>query len=226
MRHRRLRLPIRAAIILALDATAVGFGGWLLWSTGGTTVVSGTIAARIEVVCGVALLFAARSATLRFDRPDVAARITIERIVLIAHTLLLAGLITAWHVSDLYFIGWLSTYAALMLLVACALQLLVDLTSGRNFGRESRRTPVLVRRLIALETGRIIVGLAAAAGIALTAPVHAWNSQIINVVMVLSALSIGLATVTLVSISAWTSRPRLALDDNPSPLSQSGRNDT
>jgi hypothetical protein len=185
----------RFTAMLLCDVAVVAGGAWGMWTSGVTNVVDGPVLEQSAVVLAMALVLVIRH--LVSGRDTMAANtvmgLTVDRLLAIAHATLLAGVAVWWRISGEYYLGWLLTFAALVVIVGTALQLLVDVVTGRNARVDSRQERLLARRLTAVESWRIGLGLLGLAALVLSTPIHWWSPMVINLTIILIAIAVGIS---------------------------------
>jgi len=183
-------------LITSLCDVALGAGGAaLLWFGGGATIADGSIVSYIVFVLAFSVLLVFRH--LASDRRGIAvatvAEVRTDQIVTVCDLVLLVAATGAWMLTDNYFFGWVAVFSAIASLLGTTLQLMLDVVSGRNSDAQRRAGSLLGRRVSALETFRIVLGVTALAVIVLGAEIHEWNPSILNLTVLLVATSMGIA---------------------------------
>jgi len=168
------------------------FGAIVLWNNGGSTVVNGQaiglLLAAASVVCLVLLDRAAsRSATI-----DVLALTTGVESLRIA---LLATVVSGWIVTGSYFVGWLATYAAIVLFCGSIVSLIADVL-GLRPGSAVVRSARLHQWVLATHVGALVASIA---GLALTVPVHRGDLWLLAPLVYL----VGASVLTGALVSGW-----------------------
>lgn len=123
MRRARAGALLRAAAAVLLDGGMALAGASILWHSGGRTVVDGAWSFQVACMLVIALLLAVR--------PRLVESLGIERIVIAADAVGLTSLIVVWLTSGRYLVGWLATFAALVLTIASTWQLLALVVTRR-----------------------------------------------------------------------------------------------
>lgn len=201
LRSRILRVMRVPASVIG-DGIVVAGGGVILWSGGGATVVDGPWLVQASCLLLVALLLLARSVLVD--------SLGIERIVVGADVVVLVSLIAAWLVSQLYFVGWLAAFGALVLVIASMWQLLAILvtrrapllaeaTPRRSRRRRSRSRERAGWSLPSLRASSIGVGLAA---LLVLAPIHGGSPAILSGLVVLLSGAVFLSFAMRIWITA------------------------
>ncbi|MBF4588385.1 MULTISPECIES: hypothetical protein [unclassified Curtobacterium] len=179
--------------IIILDTSAAVGGACALWHSGGTTATTGSV--MIQFVLALALIAALTLRHVLVGRTTVLERdvraITIELPVAIAHIVLIIGAAISWGVSGQYYWGWQLTFAAIFLVVTVVLQLLADVTTGRNRSPADRPEQQILERFFTLETWRLISLTAAVATLALAHSIHRWDPGMVNFLILFDAAVIG-----------------------------------
>lgn len=191
---RALEFLGRAVAAPVVDAATCLVGGMILWLNGGQTVATGPIIGLGAFTAALAGLLCIRF--LLIHAPASSRRtvdIHIERCVVSIDLIALAALTIAWFESNSYFIGWLATLGAVLLLLGNSFQLLVDVTTGRNWRPRASRRPLSVHRFASLEIHRLIIGAGALAALIVTAPVHGWQAALLNPLTFLIGTAMGLS---------------------------------
>lgn len=168
---------LRVLAVLLCDAATAGLPAYVLWATGITTVAAGPPLTFLLVVAGTAVLVAVRITLLA--RCARAARV----VVWVSELVLLAGILAAWLSTDVYYLGWQSVYAALVL--ACGgLFTLLAAIAGRSDQPGSRDAlPEAIRSAVGIATGIIVV--------VWTSPIHEWDAFILNPIV--ATITVGIA---------------------------------
>lgn len=195
---------------------AIVFGGaGLLWTNGQSTAVDGPLLPQLGVILGTALvLLVRRSAIGQTEMFAVnTTTVMVNRVLVIAQPLCLIVGITLWKLLDEYYIGWLTTYGAVVLVLGTTFQLLADVTSGRNLAASKsayfdRGERLVARRLYQLESWRIGAAVLGVAIFGLSTPIHEWDAQIVNPLIAILALAMGLGIATNASASWAKTRMR------------------
>jgi hypothetical protein len=186
----------RIAVVVVCDAVFAAVGAWLLWHSGGATVVTGTLIMQVTflVACAIAVVARHLAGASRQGR-DRARTLRAERTVILIEVLVLAGTTGVWlwlWPSD-YYLGWQIAFAAVALVVGAALQLVGDVTTGRNRSASAPRTRS-ARRGVAVENVRLASVAVGGAALVATARIHEWDPLILSPLVVLIALAYGVGT--------------------------------
>jgi hypothetical protein len=200
----------RVLLALVCDAVIVLGGAVLLWDSGVQTVVDGALLPQLALVLGSGVLFALRRWALGRPRGarDVRA-VGRERASVATGGLVLVTAFTVWVVSGEYFVGWIATYASVVIGVDSLLRLLVDVTTRRN-PRSGRAERLVAARAVALETWRLALVVLAVVGFILTRPIHGWSPVIVDPLLLIVAITIGAgAAIDTVAVAL---RRRAAVD--------------
>jgi hypothetical protein len=200
----------RVAGAVAIDAVLVGACATILWLNGGESVVAGPIGGLglFEIVAAGSLC--ARCLVIRSAAPQRRpVDIRAEQWVSALDLLLFACVITAWLVSGLYFLGWVATLAAILLLLGNNFQLMVDVTTGRNWRARAVSHTISAHRFASLELNRVVGGAGGVVGLVLTAPIHEWQSLLLNPLALLVTVAMG-ASVALGNLARRVRTPRVA----------------
>jgi hypothetical protein len=182
MRERRVPTwKATVAVLIALICDAViGFGGAeLLWATGTATVATAPTSTFVIVIIGTALLVVCRHGILG----QGALRRATRNGVLVGDLLLAGAIALAWQISGDYFLGWVTSYVALLLLVTGIFEL---------FGAAAGQSRDSKSGLAWSDFIRFFVLLAGVGGLVATSDIHGWNLAIINTVLLTAACGIGL----------------------------------
>lgn len=185
---------LRTALVVAVDVAAVAGGARWLWDSGVQTTVDGPLLAHLMLVVATASILAIRAQLIgRTEGPTPnRSAVSIDRSVIMIELLAMAILAGWWLTSSQYYLGWQLTYATVLGVVAASLQLLVDVTTGRNRGVPGRFRSLLWQRLSTLEVWRLAWILAAFSVLAATSAIHRWNPSILNPLVLLMAAAIAL----------------------------------
>lgn len=177
--------PVVAGTVAALlDAAVVVGCASILWNGGGSTVVDGSWVSQ----AGCLLL----ASSLLLIRLALSLSIAVERVVVAIDIAVLAALVSAWGLSSRYFVGWLATYGALVLLLASLWHLLAILvTRHRVDGADGT--------VAALRAGCVAVALVA---LVVVSPIHAWSPRILSGLVVLISGAVFFAFVLRIWIRA------------------------
>lgn len=174
-----------AGIVAALmDAGVVVGCASILWNGGGATVVDGSWASQ----AGCLML----ASSLLLIRVALAVSSAVERVVVAIDIAVLAALVSAWGLSSSYFVGWLATYGALVLLLASLWHLLAILVTRRRVDETGRS-------VAALRAGCIAGALVA---LVVVSPIHGWSPRILSGLVVLISGAVLLAFVLRIWIAA------------------------
>lgn len=193
---KRPAIAWRALVTILCDLVIGGGGAALLWFGGNTTIADGHFLNYVVFVLAVTVLLIFRHlATGRrgFAAASV-AEVRVDQIVTFADLALLAAICGAWMATGDYFLGWIAVFSAIVLLLATALQLMLDVLSGRNSLAQEREGSLFGSRILALEVFRIALGVAALAVIVVGAEIHEWNPAILNLTVLLAVVPMGLST--------------------------------
>lgn len=112
----RLTRPLLAGLsVIAIDAAAASYGAFVLWVSAGPNVVTGSVAGMLLCIAGSTVLMATRIAVVKSLRPAgsvscILTGLAFSMCVIISYSL--------WAEESIYYLGWLTTYAALYGLVA------------------------------------------------------------------------------------------------------------
>lgn len=185
----------RVTGILVLDTAAAAGGAWVLWNSGGATVTTGSGVVQGALALGLVVAVVFRHAlvgrTTVLDRDERA--IGIERAVTTGHIVFMTAAIVVWTSTRQYYWGWQLTFAGILLTVTVVLQLLADVTSGRNRAPSDRTERRMLERFFALETWRLTSLTTAVVAIFLTQAVHMWAPAVLNFLILFDAVVVGVA---------------------------------
>jgi len=190
--HRRLPAIATGTLIALLDTGFVITCATMLWLNGRTSVIDPPFPALVvTVLIGAFFVGIRRSVSLRRrDRTGTAA-VAAERTTVALQLLILAAAVAAWQITDIYQLGWGAVLAAIAMIVANALLLMSDVTTGSSRA-VSRQHHLHARRLASIETLHIAAALLGIIALVVTAPVHLWRSDILNGTILLTAAAIGI----------------------------------
>lgn len=190
----------RALAAVVLDGALVAGGASILWHSGGRTVVDGIWVFQVGCLVLTALLLLARTRV-------VVADVSVERVAIGVEAAALVAWIAIWLSSQLYFVGWLATYGALVLAIASMWQLLAVLLT-RPTPAPERDARLRGRRvggsLASSRATSVCIGLAA---LLVLAPVHGWNPAILSGLVVLISGAVFLAFAMRTWITALVGSP-------------------
>ena len=190
----------------------LGFGGAaLLWAGGNQTVADGPVTGYLVLVIGMTIVIFLRHliAGRRSFASGTARDVRVDQIASIVDIVLILGIYVGWKLTDVYFLGWVATFSAITLILSTSLQLMVDITTGRNSNAQHSQHG-RGRHLLSLEVTRIVLGVTALAVTALTADIHRWSTAILNLTVVLTAAALGVASlVTAIRVHLHTARHKL-----------------
>lgn len=196
----------RSSVIAICDLAVVAAGAWVLWNSSETSVVSGPLDAKLLFVLAIALMLTVRHTVSRSTDP-LLVRSRTARTVLVVELLLAAAGVTAWQLTGIYYVGWITTFALMFFIIGTGFELLVDIVTSRY--RSSGRAS------FATELTRLAVVIGAAVGFTLMAPVHAWDIAFINPLILMICLAIGLSVVpAALAFTGVLTRSSLARDLN------------
>jgi hypothetical protein len=176
----------RSSVIAICDLAVVTAGAWVLWNSSETSVVSGPLEDKMLFVLVTALLLTVRHTVSRSTNP-LLVRSRTAWTVLVVELLLAAAGVTAWQLTGIYYVGWITTFALMFFIIGTGFELLVDIVTSRY--RSSGRAS------FATELTRLAVVIGAAAGFTLMAPVHAWDIAFIHPLLLMICSAIGLSVV-------------------------------
>lgn len=166
-----------AAVAILLDGAMALAGASILWHSGGRTVVDGAWDFQVGCILIVAVMLGVR--------PRLVASVNVEWIVIGADVAGLVSLIAVWLSSGRYFIGWLATFGALVLMLASMWQLLAVVITRRAPVSASPRWQGRERVGGSLASVRALSVWAGLAALLVLAPVHGGDPDILSGLVVL-----------------------------------------
>ena len=201
-------------LVALLDTVAIGSAATLLWLNGQTSVIDPPLPALIvTILIGAFFVALRRSVARRRQLTHGPDHVAAERTTVIIELALLAGLVITWQFTDIYELGWGALFASAALLVANALQLMIDVTT-RSRQTPSRRARVHARRLASIEVLHIVAAIIGIIGLTLTASIHQWRGDILNGSVLIAAIAIGLGALASIIFRPAT-RPTPTTDTEP-----------
>lgn len=186
----------RALVAVLCDLVIAGGGASILWFGGNATIADAHVLNYVVFVLTITVMLVFRHLAIgrRGLMAASLAEVRIDRVVTLADLALLSAIGGAWFVTGDYFLGWIAVFSALMLLLGTALQLMLDLLSGRNSQAQERGDAGIGSRVLTLEVCRIVLGVVTLTVIIVGAEIHGWNPAILNLTVLLAAVSMGLST--------------------------------
>lgn len=206
---------LRGSAMLSMDAAAVAVGAWLLWEAGDTLVTDGPLRGYVLFVLAVALAFLVRYLVSGIDtfRRRENHHIGSDRALIGAECAVLSLLVILWAVTGEYYLGWVACFGAVAMTAGSLIQLMFDVTTGRNDVEDPRERSLLAQRLVSLEATRLAGVVVALVVFALVTPVHQWNPALIDPLLLLTSLAFGLSfTLGLLIRRGFDSRRRSAAE--------------
>lgn len=210
-----MRMPpgtaARTAAAIMLDTGYTAAVAWLMWWNAGTTVADlPGIALAVIVITGGAIITIRQLVAVR-PRHGLAdpRSIRSERTVVVAHVTITAGLVTAWHLTGIYLLGWFATFAVAALLVSSVLMLLTDVAT-RTIGAGGRRGRSSARRPNQIEWFHATGAVLGFIGLVVTASVHTWDPYILNLTVVLITATLIAGALTTNAIRSRQTPPTTA----------------
>ncbi|WP_374009590.1 hypothetical protein [Leifsonia sp. LS-T14] len=187
----------RLLLVGAVAAAAIlDFGGtlltsWILWTTGGDTVVSGTVFGQVLFLLAVLVWVAARTLLIRRMSRRLDAPQRLRVIATAVDVVAVATLLTLWFATGQYYLGWILTVAALTLLLGSILRLLIAVVRPEAATDPDAPEPeTTVLRSASMQT--VMPALGAAVSIAvifLTVSIHGLNPTILGGLILLIGFS-------------------------------------
>ncbi|MGO4298891.1 hypothetical protein [Leifsonia sp. RAF41] len=194
----RLLLGGTVGAVAIVDAAGILLTSWILWSTAGATVVSGTVFGQVVFLLVALIWVAARTLLIRRTSRSIAAPQRLRVIVTAVEIGGIAALLTLWIATGLYYVGWVLTLATLTLLLGSALRLLITVVRPQS-ADDQDETGSQTSVLRSARTQAVMPAIAAAVGIVvvfLTASVHGLDPTILGGLILLTAFGALAGTAT------------------------------
>lgn len=205
-------VTFRSTVIVLCDLAAITAGAWILWNSSATSVLSGPVEDQLLFVLVVALFLSIRHTVSR-DADSLAVKSHVARTTLVTDLFLAAAFVIAWQVTDIYYLGWLTTFALVFFAIGTGFQLLVDVTTSRyrRVKMDQDATRSSRKASFATELTRLAGVVGAVLGFAYISAVHAWDVAFINPLIMMVSLAIGVSIVpTVLSHTSVITRSALA----------------
>lgn len=183
-------------LALLLDAASVATGAWLLWINSSDTVFGGSFAGTVLAFASCGVLIVLRQILLHWATASrTRERARLEALLLGGEMLLFVALLFVWLSTGRYVLGWFACFAAALLLLGSALQLMRDVLIGpyRQSKQGHRVVSILARRLLSLEVLRLLAALLAMLGLVMTSSIHEWMPQLLNPLIFSLATTLAIA---------------------------------
>ena len=186
------------AAIAIVDAAGILLTSWILWATGGTTVVSGTVFGQVAFLLAVLVWVAARTLLIRRASRRLADPQTLRVIVTAVEIAGIATLLTLWIATGVYYIGWVLTLATLTLLLGSILRLLISVVRPQPAVEQDERRPeTTFLQSASMQTVMPALGAAVALiAVFLTSGIHGLNPTILGGLILLTGFSALAGTAT------------------------------
>lgn len=190
---------LRALTASAIAAAMSYIGASILWNFGGTTVTNGPAFASATSLLSLVLGFILIVRTGPPGHVAVAYRWSTVAL----EVTMLAVCSMAWGALQMYYLGWLATFGAIVLVVGSLWQLMSDLLALGP----SRADALSRQRAVKLGTAAATGAAAGITALAFLAPIHQWRLDIVSpvVVIVSTAMLIAVLILRLIAPAGRTS---------------------